>query len=210
MPTFTALTTLSGKPAAEALGEAMERLNPEPTGIGVFEVEDGSGLWEVGGYFTEHPDETALSLLSAAMGAKEFAVSELPETDWVAHVRRELSPVEAGRFFVYGSHDADKVPEDCEPLLIEAAMGRMLAPSLVGWGLVISIALFPSLLAQLLFIRAVQIIGPVRATTFVNLVPVIAAVFAVYFLGEEFAPYHGVALGIVLLGIWLSERTSAG
>lgn len=122
MPTFTALTTLSGKPAAEALGEAMERLIPEPTGIGVFEVEDGSGLWEVGGYFTEHPDETSLSLLSAAMGAKEFAISELPETDWVAHVRRELSPVEAGRFFVYGSHDTDKVPADCEPLLIEAAM----------------------------------------------------------------------------------------
>jgi ribosomal protein L11 methyltransferase len=40
----------------------------------------------------------------------------------VAHVRRELSPVEAGRFFVYGSHDADKVPAGCEPLLIEAAM----------------------------------------------------------------------------------------
>jgi ribosomal protein L11 methyltransferase len=122
MPTFTALTTLTGKPAAEALGEAMERLNPEPTGIGVFEVEDGSGLWEVGGYFTERPDGTALALLAAAMGANEFAISELPETDWVAHVRRELSPVEAGRFFVYGSHDADKVPADCEPLLIEAAM----------------------------------------------------------------------------------------
>ena len=53
MPTFTALTTLTGKAQAEALGDAMERLNPEPTGVGVFEVEDGSGLWEVGGYFTE-------------------------------------------------------------------------------------------------------------------------------------------------------------
>jgi len=104
------------------LGEAMERLVPEPTGVGVFEMEDGSGLWEVGGYFEESPDETALAVLAASMGAKEFVVSELPETDWVAHVRRELSPVEAGRFFVYGSHDADKVPEDCEPLLIEAAM----------------------------------------------------------------------------------------
>ena len=30
MPTFTALTTLTGKAAAEALGEAMERLTPEP------------------------------------------------------------------------------------------------------------------------------------------------------------------------------------
>ncbi|MFT6024531.1 MAG: ribosomal protein L11 methyltransferase [Ascidiaceihabitans sp.] len=122
MPTFTALTTLMGKKPGEALGEAMERLVPEPTGIGVFEVEDGSGLWEVGGYFTEAPDETALMLLASAMGAKPFVISELPETDWVAHVRRELAPVEAGQFFVYGSHDADKVPDDCEPLLIEAAM----------------------------------------------------------------------------------------
>lgn len=122
MPTFTALTTLSGKAQAEALGEAMERLEPTPTGVGVFEVEDGSGLWEVGGYFTESPDIAALALLSVAFGAREFTVSELPETDWVAHVRRELAPVEAGRFFVYGSHDADKVPDGRIPLLIEAAM----------------------------------------------------------------------------------------
>ncbi|MGV6804033.1 MAG: 50S ribosomal protein L11 methyltransferase [Ruegeria sp.] len=122
MPTFTALTTLTGKAAAESLGEAMERLDPEPTGVGVFEVEDGSGLWEVGGYFTEAPDETALAVLAAAFAAKPFVVSELPETDWVAHVRRELAPVEAGRFFVYGSHDAEKLPEGCIPLLIEAAM----------------------------------------------------------------------------------------
>jgi len=122
MTTFTALTTLPGKDAAEKLGEAMENLIPEPTGIGVFEVEDGSGLWEVGGYFTDSPDETALLLLSTALGAQPFVISELPETDWVAHVRRELAPVAAGRFFVYGSHDADKVPQECEPLLIEAAM----------------------------------------------------------------------------------------
>ncbi|MDQ2091878.1 50S ribosomal protein L11 methyltransferase [Marimonas arenosa] len=122
MPTFTALTTLPGKASAEALGEAMERLNPAPTGIGVFEIEDGSGLWEVGGYFTEAPDAAGLALLEALYGARPFTVSELPETDWVAEVRRELAPVQAGRFFVYGSHDADKVPEGALPLLIEAAM----------------------------------------------------------------------------------------
>ncbi|WP_192965720.1 50S ribosomal protein L11 methyltransferase [Phycobacter azelaicus] len=122
MPTYTALTTLTGKAKAEALGEAMERLTPEPTGVGVFEVEDGSGLWEVGGYFTEAPDEAGLALLATMHEAKPFAVSELPETDWVAHVRRELAPVEAGRFFVYGSHDADKLPKGKIPLLIEAAM----------------------------------------------------------------------------------------
>lgn len=122
MPTFTALTTLLGKEAATLLGEAMENMDPTPTGVGVFEIEDNSGLWEVGGYFLETPDETALMLLAAAFGAKPFTVSQLPETDWVAKVRRELTPVEAGRFFVYGSHDADKVPDGCEPLLIEASM----------------------------------------------------------------------------------------
>lgn len=122
MATFTALTTLPGRDAAEALAEAIETLEPEPTGVGVFEIEDGSGLWEVGGYFIDPPDETSLAILAAAFGAKTFTVSEVPDIDWVAKVRRELAPVEAGRFFVFGGHDADKVPEDRVPLLIEASM----------------------------------------------------------------------------------------
>lgn len=122
MPTWTALTTLPGQANAEALGEAMEALTPEPTGVGVFELEDDSGLWEVGGYFTEAPDNAGLALLAAVHGAKDFVVSELPETDWVAHVKRELAPVEAGRFFVYGAHDSDKLPSDKIGLRIEAAM----------------------------------------------------------------------------------------
>lgn len=122
MPTFTALTTLMGEPAAQKLGEALETMDPAPTGVGVFEVEDGSGLWEVGGYFLDMPSDIELALLAAAHGAKPFVISEVPDRDWVAHVRRELAPVEAGRFFVYGSHDADKVPSDKTALLIEAAM----------------------------------------------------------------------------------------
>ncbi len=122
MPTFTALTTLEGADRANALGEALEALTPEPTGVGVFEVEDASGLWEVGAYFTEEPDQAGLAILATMHDAKAFVVSELPDQDWVAKVRRELAPVEAGRFFVHGSHDADKVPAKSIPLLIEAAM----------------------------------------------------------------------------------------
>jgi ribosomal protein L11 methyltransferase len=122
MPTFTALTTLTSKADAERLSEELELLTPEPYGVGVFEVEDGSETWEVGGYFLEQPDEVALALLAASRGARPFAVSEVPDKDWVAEVKRELAPIEAGRFFLYGSHDADKVPENCVPLLIEAAM----------------------------------------------------------------------------------------
>jgi ribosomal protein L11 methyltransferase len=122
MPTYSALTTLDARESAEALAEAMENFLPEPVGVGVFEIEDGSGRYEVGCYFEDEPDDTELALMAAIYGAKPFVVSEVPETDWVAHVKRELQPVEAGRFFVYGSHDADKVPEGRVALLIEAAM----------------------------------------------------------------------------------------
>lgn len=122
MPTFTAFATLADRDLADDLAERIEDLEPEPYGVGVFEIEDGSERWEVGAYFLERPDGVVLDLLAAAHGATPFVVSELPETDWVAHVKRELAPVVAGRFFVYGSHDAEKVPADAVPLLIEAAM----------------------------------------------------------------------------------------
>ena len=122
MTTFTALTTLPGKINASDLGDALERLTPQPIGVGVFELEDGSGLWEVGAYFSEKPDDISLALLAAVFQAEGFKISELPQIDWVSKVQRSLKPVVAGRFFVYGSHDSDKVPPDCEPLLIEASM----------------------------------------------------------------------------------------
>lgn len=122
MPTYTALTTLDGEDAAAALGAALEKLDPSPTGVGVFEVEDGSDLWEVGAYFMDKPSEAILEVFALAFGAKPFAISEVPDIDWVAHVRRELPPVQAGRFFVYGSHDADKVPNDRVALQIEATV----------------------------------------------------------------------------------------
>ena len=122
MATFTALTTLLDKRNATDLGNALERLLPEPIGVGVFELEDGSGFWEVGAYFSEKPSDVSLALLAAAFQAEEFKISELPQLDWVSKVQRSLKPVIAGRFFVYGSHDSDKVPSNCEPLLIEASM----------------------------------------------------------------------------------------
>lgn len=122
MTTFTAFAVLPERDLAEDLAERLEELDPGPYGVGVFEIEDGSGNFEVGAYFLDRPNDIVLDLLAAAYGATGFVVSELPETDWVAHVKRELAPVVAGRFFVHGSHDADKVPEGAIPLLIDAAM----------------------------------------------------------------------------------------
>ena len=67
-------------------------------------------------------------------------------------------------------------------------------------------ALGPSLIAQVFFMRGVELIGPGRAGIFMNLVPVFGALMAVLLLGEPFATYHAAGLALVLGGIWLAER----
>lgn len=90
--------------------------------------------------------------------------------------------------------------------LYEWWAGDWLAPTPAGWAIILAIALFPSLLGQILYIRGVALIGPNRAGLFVNLTPVLAAGLAVLFLNEPFHAYHGVGLALVFLGIALSER----
>lgn len=122
MATYSAMTVLAGEAAAQELGEALEALSPAPTGVGVFEIEDGRGLWEVAGWFLVPPDIGGLAILAHLHGAADFVVSRVEDRDWVAQVRRELHPVEAGRFTVHGAHDAHRVGAHRLPLLIEAAM----------------------------------------------------------------------------------------
>lgn len=93
------------------------------------------------------------------------------------------------------------------PLLaIEAASGKLQVPDLRGWVLVLYIAVLPGLIAQLCFIRAVELIGPGRAGVFVNLVPVWSALLGPLILGELFGWHHAAALLLVLGGIYLAER----
>lgn len=121
MPTFTA-TTVVGESGAQPLADVVEGLEPAPYGVGVFEIEDGSGDWEVAAYFMDRPDDVALAVAGAAFGAKGFVVSEIGDRDWVSEVRRELSPVRAGRFLVHGSHDREAAADVRHALEIEAAM----------------------------------------------------------------------------------------
>ena len=122
MLTYSAITKVKDRERAEGLGVALEKLNPPPMGVGVFELEDSSGEWEVGAYFRDRPDEISILILENAFKAHGFAISEIPETDWVTKVKRELSPVEAGQFFVFGKHDSHQLPKDRVGLLIEASM----------------------------------------------------------------------------------------
>jgi drug/metabolite transporter (DMT)-like permease len=89
---------------------------------------------------------------------------------------------------------------------LEVMTGTFRLPTAQGLAVTVWIAVFPSFLSQIFYLRGVDLIGPGRAGVFVNLVPVFAAVLAVGLISEPFAPYHGAALILVVGGIWLAQR----
>ncbi|HEU0230632.1 MAG TPA: DMT family transporter [Burkholderiaceae bacterium] len=90
-------------------------------------------------------------------------------------------------------------------LVFEAARGQTIFPDMRGWGVILYIVIFPSLVGQVLYIQAVELIGANRAGLFINLLPVWGAFLAVAILGEQFHVYHAVALVMILVGIGLAE-----
>ncbi len=94
------------------------------------------------------------------------------------------------------------------PLVIgEAVVTGLTWPSLQGWVVTLMIAIFPSCLAQLAFLRGVDLIGPGAAGVYMNLVPVFSAAMGVAFLGEAFQTFHAAGLALVIGGIWLVQRS---
>jgi drug/metabolite transporter (DMT)-like permease len=92
--------------------------------------------------------------------------------------------------------------------VIEFVNGGFIAPTLKGLGVLLYAVLLPSLLAQIFYMRGVELIGPGRAGVFINLVPVFGALLAVALLGESFAFYHLVALALVVVGIAIAQRVT--
>ncbi len=67
------------------------------------------------------------------------------------------------------------------------------------------IVLFPSLLSQVFWVRGVELIGPSRASVFINLVPVFGSGLAVMLLGEAFGAHHAAGIVFVVSGVMLAE-----
>ena len=68
--------------------------------------------------YTEEPDPAYLSKIAG----QPIIVEPLPDQDWIRLSQEGLPPVRAGRFFVYGAHDAGIVPHGVIPMRIEAGM----------------------------------------------------------------------------------------
>ena len=68
--------------------------------------------------YTDPPDVMYLSRISG----HSMTVEPLPDQDWIRLSQEGLPPVRAGRFFVYGAHDAGQVPHGVIPIKIEAGL----------------------------------------------------------------------------------------
>ena len=88
------------------------------------------------------------------------------------------------------------------PLVImEMLIVGLRAPTQQGWGIIVYIAIMPSFLSQIFFMRGVDLVGPSSAGLYANLVPIFSAFLAAIILNESFNMYHLLAMIIVFAGI---------
>ena len=66
------------------------------------------------------------------------------------------------------------------------------------------LGIFPTMVALILFNRAVEVLGPNRSGQYQHLVPVFASIFAIVFLGERLALFHIVGAALIAAGLYLA------
>src|SRR3954468_683070 len=114
-PLWKASVALTQDHAADICA-ALE-LGSEPQAVLIVEEPFADGA-VVEALYTEQPDAAYLSRITG----RAIMVESLPDQDWIRLSQEGLPPVRAGRFFVYGAHDAGQVPHGVIAMKIEAGM----------------------------------------------------------------------------------------
>jgi ribosomal protein L11 methyltransferase len=122
---YVATTSLPDRESARTVSAAIEHLlDTPPDALTLFEVKasDGGG-WRIDAYFADEIDGAALAETVGGLTEQvvpAFSVTTVPELNWVAISQASLPPVACGRFVVHGSHDAARVPQGPNAILIDA------------------------------------------------------------------------------------------
>ena len=74
------------------------------------------------------------------------------------------------------------------------------------FAILIYVVLFPAIAAYYCWQKGVEIIGPNRASMFIQLMPLFSAVMAVIIFKEKFELYHFVGASFIVSGIYLSNK----
>jgi ribosomal protein L11 methyltransferase len=108
---------LASKADAADIAALLELTPPRPQAVLTSE-EPFSDEATVEALYARMPDGDLLEKLTG----RAVEVAELPDVDWIKLSQEGLPPVRAGRFFVYGAHDAGQVPAAVIPIRIEAGL----------------------------------------------------------------------------------------
>jgi drug/metabolite transporter (DMT)-like permease len=68
------------------------------------------------------------------------------------------------------------------------------------------VVVFPAIAAYYFWQKGIEIIGPNRASMFIQLMPLFSAVMAIIIFNEKFELYHFAGATFIVLGIYLSNR----
>ncbi len=109
------------EPVFERFAEAVSLFMEDRSGR-----SDGEGEWRLEGFARVPPDRVAIlaaiEVVAAAHGveAPSLEIERMPNIDWVTANLRDFPPIDAGRFFVHGSHWQGKVPAGRIGLMVDA------------------------------------------------------------------------------------------
>ncbi len=119
---FTAI-----KPASTAFFAKLEvEFDDDGLPIVIFEVDEEAGIEELSVYADDDQLADVEARIRQTLGddAADLTIGyeALGDVDWVAKSLEGLQPVRAGRFFVYGSHDRDRLQDSDIGIEIEAGL----------------------------------------------------------------------------------------
>ena len=89
--------------------------------------------------------------------------------------------------------------------LIESSNSTFIPDNSTDYLIIIYVAIFASIVSFFSWNMGVSIIGANRAGLFLHLIPVFSSIWAISFLGEQFALFHLIGTIFILLGIILSN-----
>lgn len=121
-------------------GALQDLIEPPPDALTLFEDPDVG--WRIEAYFNETPQPDLLRATLAEttqLPVPDIRLEEVPALNWVALSQAALPPVSAGRFTVHGSHDASRVAQGPNAILIDAGEAFGTAHHATTYGCLVAI-----------------------------------------------------------------------
>ncbi|HQZ13847.1 MAG TPA: DMT family transporter [Devosia sp.] len=121
-----------------------------------------------------------------------------PQTDWLTFVSvTMIGAAIASVFYLFTiGGGVSELPE------------RVGAITWQGWLICAYTIIFPSILAQLFYVRGVELIGANRASLFINLLPLFGTIGSILVVGDSLQPFHLYAALAITIGIVLAETSA--